>query len=97
MAGFKVTPEELEAGKGKLTDVAGQIEQLLSRTQQEVRRLVGDAWSGAARERFEQYMTEWNTLAAKQQENLKSVAEALGVAAANYREAENAAERSFNV
>lgn len=96
MAGFKVTPDELNTGKGNLERVAAQIEAELANAQSEVQRLVGDAWSGAARDQFETTMQEWNRLAKAQQENLAQVAGLLGEAARVYAEAEQAAQSAFN-
>lgn len=94
MATFKVTPQELNTGESNLRRVAGDIASALGRAQGEVRRLTAD-WTGEAAGRFEDYMLEWNRLADLQQKNLDDVAKALGIAASNYQDAEDAAKNSF--
>jgi 6 kDa early secretory antigenic target len=94
MAGFKVTPAELEAGESKMRGVAGHIASELAAAKAAVARLAS-GWEGDARGRFNEYMLEWNRLADSQQRNFDDVAKSLGVAAKNDQGAEDSAKTSF--
>lgn len=94
MAGFKVTPEELQAGSTHIAGFARQIGEQLQQTRTEVTRLA-DGWTGAAHTSFEDAMRKFDSAAKQQQEALATLSDLLGKGSQHYADTEDAVRKSF--
>jgi len=94
MSGIRVTPEQLAAMSGRVSNAATAIEGELQSLAGALAPLGGD-WAGVAQQRFEALWAEWQRSARGLHEALNGVSALLNQAGTSYAEAERAIAASF--
>ena len=94
MAGYKVTPEQLQALSGRVRGGAGSIEGELHALAGSIAPLGGD-WAGIAQARFQDLWAEWQRSAEGLNQALTGIADLLQAAGTAYASAEEQVARSF--
>jgi WXG100 family type VII secretion target len=94
MTTFRVTPEQLTALSGRVSNGAGGIESELRSMASSLAPL-GSDWAGVAQGRFTALWAEWQKSAEGLQHALTGIAELLGRAGEAYASAESSVAASF--
>jgi WXG100 family type VII secretion target len=95
MSHIKVGPEDLHALSQSVRTGSEQIQEQLSRLQNDVTRLVGGEWMGAASGAFHQRYEEWNTSAAGLRDALDGIASLLSSSGTQYQMTEDHIRGAF--
>lgn len=94
MSGIRVTPEQLHALSGRVSNGSAAIESELRSLAGSLAPL-GSDWAGVAQQRFQALWAEWQRSAEGLHEALTGIAALLGQAGTHYAEAERAIASTF--
>ncbi len=92
---IKVTAEDLHSLSGQVSTGSTQIQDQLSRMQNEVLNVVGGDWQGAASGQFNSLWDEWQRSAAGLKDALDGISRLLNNAGTQYQSTEDAIRSSM--
>ena len=95
MSLIKVTAEDLHSLSGQVSTGSTQIQDQLSRMQNEVLGVVGGDWQGAASGQFNSLWDEWQRSAAGLKDALDGISRLLNNAGTQYQSTEDAIRSSM--